>query len=684
MERRLKVQVREAVAIVTLAALPAPDAEPAPADPGFEPDLRGRLAGALDLVLQDAGVKAVLLRAGPGGWPVAADPLSDWQDSAGVPGMAALAARLEGCGKPVVMALSGRVTGGTLALALAAGWSIADTQMRLALPETALAALPGGDVLWRLARVAGAGETLRLAVSGRELSAAEALAIGVLDGAVEQGDVDAAALSVALSVARALAEPVPQAPPPPRRDPAAGLADAAAYLAELAAARRALAPPPMRDFQARVIDCIEAALLLPGDEAREFAEVARAELAAAPLGRALAHVAQARRRAARLAGLPATMPQVPQRIGFWLPEAEAAQLIAGLAEAGFALTLAAQSAEPLEPVLRDVARLLAEAEKDGRLAGAARSAAWERLDGGIGTAALAACEMVFAPAESAPDLRRELAPDCQLVQLSGAAAHVDADCAGLRLPAPGLAELTPAPGAAPEVIAGVFALLRRAGFMCLRAGAGRGGIAARLGARLHAAAERAVLAGATPAGVDAALAALGLAEPPFRRADRIGPERMVAEARDAGREPGVLSLLLCELGPGGAPGRYYAATGAVDPETEALLPGLRQELGLVPVALSAAQIRARALAELADEGAALLQSAEAHRAGDVDLAALTGLGLAPTAGGPMFAADEAGLLATREVLRGLLGEGAPVPVTLWDVLIKNGRRFADLDRRPVS
>ena len=48
-------------------------------------------------------------------------------------------------------------------------------------------------------------------------------------------------------------------------------------------------------------------------------------------------------------------------------------------------------------------------------------------------------------------------------------------------------------------------------------------------------------------------------------------------------------------------------------------------------------------------------------------------------GGPMFQADQMGLLATRTLLRALQDEGAPAPVTLWDVLIRNGRRFGDLD-----
>ena len=45
----------------------------------------------------------------------------------------------------------------------------------------------------------------------------------------------------------------------------------------------------------------------------------------------------------------------------------------------------------------------------------------------------------------------------------------------------------------------------------------------------------------------------------------------------------------------------------------------------------------------------------------------------------MFQADLAGLIATRKRLRVLAEAGAPAPVTLWDVMIRNGKRWADLN-----
>ncbi|MBW6506849.1 MAG: hypothetical protein K0B00_08885, partial [Rhodobacteraceae bacterium] len=179
-------------------------------------------------------------------------------------------------------------------------------------------------------------------------------------------------------------------------------------------------------------------------------------------------------------------------------------------------------------------------------------------------------------------------------------------------------------------------------------------------------------------------AALGVSDPPFRRADRLGLPRFAAEMRALGRAPGPLTLRLLADRQAGMPSAFYRGEG-VPPdravaEVTAMLAGLRADAGIAALPLTAAQISARVMAELADEGAAMLQTGVALAAGDIDLAALAVLGLPRASGGPMHSADSVGLLATRTLLRSLGVLGAPEPQALWDVLIRNGRRFADLDR----
>ncbi|MBW6507138.1 MAG: hypothetical protein K0B00_10370, partial [Rhodobacteraceae bacterium] len=486
MHRQVKTDVRGGVAVVSLAL--AAGADPRAPDRGFDPALRAALADALAALRTDAAVGAVLLRAGAGGWPHAEDPLAEHGDVPPAPGLGALAEALETMGKPVVVALGGRIGSAVLALAMAAGWRIAARGTVIGLPEIALATLPGGGLLVRAARRAGALAALRLAQPGEAIDLAEALKLGLLDGVVEAGDAEAAALSVAQGLARVSGG----ATLPPHREDGAGLGDPAAFLAEVAAARGALPQllPPLREARARAIDCVEAALLLAAPEALQFAEVARDDLDAAPVCQALSHVAAAERRVLGQIA-PGAGAAVP-RVGLWQMGSAAAPLADALSAAGFAVVLGAPDEGVLAEGLAAVALRQHAAEAAGHISAGARAAAWARIEGAEQGAALTGCNWVLSRAGAAA----ALPPDLPLV-IAGEPAPEFAAAPALRLVAPRLAELVP-PAGAPVLVAAVAATLARARILPLPTGTAPGGIAARLVARLYAAAERAVLAGARP------------------------------------------------------------------------------------------------------------------------------------------------------------------------------------------
>lgn len=662
MARQVRLQLRDGVATITLAG---PDGV---AGGGLDPALRAGLAEALDLTLADAGVRAVVLRGGGAGWPVAADPATDY---AGTPTLRALAARIAAAPKPVVAVLRATMTGGALALAQAAQWRMADPETRFVAPEYGLGLLPAGSGMVRLARRIGAAAALDFALSEPGWDSAEAVARGMIDAVVEPADVDAAAADLA----RRLASGAPVAA---ARAADAALADPPRYLAELAAARAAFAPGPMRPVAARIADVAEAALLLPLEEALDFEAVAREDLAAAPLAAGLGHQASARRRAEALAGCAPLVLSGPLKIGLWqVPGGD--DLALELLAAGHAVVLGATSDDTLTQGFSRIAHLQEDAVHAGRLDPDTREADWARLGAATDVAGLAGCDLVIAAAVPAGELRRTVGAAPVLALLGpGAPAEL-----GLRLGA--VSEVILPDDGFAAAAALLAAVLRETGHLVLRGGSGPGGITARLQAALFAAAERTVLAGARPADVDAALAAYGFAEPPFARADRIGLDRVAAALGALGRSVGPLSLyLIAEGQTGQARGqgiyRHDGARALPVPGQDELLAAIRSEAGIAPRSMPRAEILRRVLAELAGEGARMLQEGTAQRAGDIDLAAVHGLRLAARRGGPMFAADRAGLVLMRQTLRGLAAhEGAPPPVTLWDVLIKNGRRFADLD-----
>jgi len=91
--------------------------------------------------------------------------------------------KLEMSGKPVVAAMTGTALGGGLELALACHYRIAiDTpKTKLGLPEVKLGLLPGGGGTQRLPRLVGIQAALELMTQGKELRAAAAKDIGLID-----------------------------------------------------------------------------------------------------------------------------------------------------------------------------------------------------------------------------------------------------------------------------------------------------------------------------------------------------------------------------------------------------------------------------------------------------------------------------------------------------------------------
>lgn len=103
--------------------------------------------------------------------------------------------------QPVIAALNGHAFGGGLELAITSDLRIAADTAQFALPEASIATCPGWSGSQRLVRLIGAAQAKYLALGGQRLSAARALACGLVHEVVPPGELDGRAVALAQAMA---------------------------------------------------------------------------------------------------------------------------------------------------------------------------------------------------------------------------------------------------------------------------------------------------------------------------------------------------------------------------------------------------------------------------------------------------------------------------------------------------
>jgi enoyl-CoA hydratase len=108
---------------------------------------------------------------------------------------------IENMGKPVIAAINGFCLGGGCELAMACTLRIAADTARIGQPEINLGIVPGYAGSQRLPRLVGKGVALDLLLTGRQVKADEALAIGLVNKVVPAAQLMTAAKELAAELA---------------------------------------------------------------------------------------------------------------------------------------------------------------------------------------------------------------------------------------------------------------------------------------------------------------------------------------------------------------------------------------------------------------------------------------------------------------------------------------------------
>lgn len=661
--------------------------------------LQAGLWSAVERAEAEAEVKAIVLRAQTGlSWPVGAD-IREFGKPAMAPTLPDLNNKIVALSKPLVAAIQGQALGGGLELALVAAARVAATDVRLALPEVKLGLLPGAGGTQRLPRLIGAKAALNIMLTGTALGAAEALSLGLVD-LVADGDVARTARAVAEAHVSG------QAPlPPAARRQMPGLTDAVGWLH--AVAEQQSHPRGHHEKAARrIVAAVEAALLLPPDQGLALERVSFAELLDTPESRALRHLFFAERRAAKSfsTGRDTVLKHVSVVGAGTIGSGIASELL----RSGLSVTVIEADRQALSVGLARIARLQEAAVQSGDMTEAQRQDAWERLRAAARPKPLAGSDLVIEAVSEDLEVKSAvlsaintaIAPDVPVFSVScGLEGAVLAAASG-RKSAHGMVYLTGpvrrlrvlevVVGADAEatVLPAARALASRLGWKLVRGTTGGGFLGKRLWSALSDAADRCLAMGAAPHEVDRAARALGLPLGPYEMRDLYGVDHdlitlpLRREGIDAHPVALELSRWLAAQGRTGrrdGKGYYRYGDGGRqlqgDPEVIAALQDLR-----LARKLGSEDLQRRLIAGLANQGAWALGEGLATRPGDIDVAALN-LGFARWQGGPMQGADEAGLLLMRNDLRDWAAAGDRFwePAPLWSDLIREGKKFGDLD-----
>jgi 3-hydroxyacyl-CoA dehydrogenase len=665
--------------------------------------LRSGIVAALDQALADPQVQAIVLTGSARAFSGGADVREFGTPKAGQePTLPSVIRALDGATKPVVAAIAGVCLGGGLELALGCHYRVAAPDASLGLPEVKLGLLPGAGGTQRLPRLIGLEPALNMIVSGQPVPA-NAFAGTPLVHALIEGDLVEGAVAFAAQVA-ARGEPLPRA-----RDLKVKQPNADAFL-QFARNTVAAASKP---FPAP-LQCVEAvaASLKPFDEGLQTERTLFQALMQTPESRALRHVFQAERAAAKVPGLPeGTVLRPIARVGVIGAGTMGGGITINFLNAGIPVVLLEMKQEALDRGLATIRKNYENSMKKGKLTPEQVEQRMGLITPTLEYAALKDADLIVEAVFEEMGVKEAVFRQLDAVAKPGAilasnTSYLDIDriatftqrpqdVIGLHFFSPAnvmrLLEIVRGAQTAPDVLATSLQLAKQIKKVAVVSGVCDGFIGNRMLARYGAAAQGLINAGALPQQIDGALQKFGLAMGPFRMGDLAGLDIGWATRKRKAAEAGVemkpiVADKLCEAGrfgqkTGAGWYRYEAGnrTPLPDSVTEQLIADYRAAHGITPRKIGDEEIVERCIFALVNEGARILEEGIAARASDIDLVYLNGYGFPLHRGGPMLYADTVGLPQVVRSLRRFAAEpGADAswqPAPLLVRLAEEGRSF---------
>jgi 3-hydroxyacyl-CoA dehydrogenase len=616
--------------------------------------------------------------------------------------------KMEGSTKPIIAAINGTAFGGGLEVALCCDYRIAAATAPVGLPEVKLGLLPGAGGTQRLPRLIGAEAAVQAIVSGNPIMAPNALTMGIVDR-VASGDIvdDAIAYAQEIIGAGAATRKIRDFEDKVSAD-RGNTALFEKFAANLDKTHRGQFAP------AQILQCIEAAVNAESFDEGMAVERARfAECMSDPQREALIHIFFAERAANKIPGLPKDVPLLDINKGSVIGAGTMGGGIAMcFANAGIPVRVHDNEPENLARGIKVIEGNYARTVSKGRLTQEEMDKRMSLIIPTENFDDLGDGDIVVEAVYENLDLKKEIFARLDKVMKQGAllatnTSGLDVDAiagmtdrpefvCGMHFFSPAnvmrLLEVVRGKDSSPVVLGTAMALGKRLGKVSVMAGNCPGFIGNRMLGGYTRQAALMILEGATPAQVDKVIFDFGLAMGPFTMNDMVGLDLGWRARKMMGGSNEVTARIpdeLCELGRYGqknGKGYYQYAEGdrtpRPDPEADAVIAKVSEDLGYTRRDFSDDEILKRCMYPLVNIGAKLLEEGHALRAGDIDTVYVNGYGFPTYVGGPMWFADTQGLdnvLADMERFFEETGDEVWKPSDLLKKLVSEGKNFASLD-----
>ena len=654
----------------------------------------------------DDGIDAVVLIC-DGRTFIAGADIAEFDAPMGEPTCHNLFAVMEALDKPVVAALHGTALGGGLETALACHYRVADKGARMGFPEINLGIVPGAGGTQRLPRIVGVENAVGMFLSGRPITADDALASGLID-AIADGDLRAFAIDYALGLVADGKGP--------QRASETTIERTSELNAFLAGERQRIDKQmPGREVPGMDLDAVEAAIDLPFDEgiARE-AQISDASLETVE-SKAMRRLFFAERATSKIPGVDPKDVRDIESGGIIGGGTMGRGIAMAFANAGMSVTLLDVDQDMANA---SVAAIRGEYERRVARGRMTQDAVEERMaviKASSDYADLADADVVIEAVFENMALKKEIFETLDKTCKPGAilasntstldvaeiatATSRPGDVVGLHFFSPAhimrLLEIVRTDETNPDVLATSMLLAKKLRKVGVVSGNAYGFIGNRMMEPYGREAERLVLEGATPEQIDGVLQRFGMAMGILAVYDMAGVD-VGYKVREERREflPDDPSFCRCTdlltekgwLGQKTGSGFYRYEKGSRErhehKEALDMFAAEAERVGIERREISDEEIEQRCLCALINEGAMVLEEGVALKGSDVDVVYTSGYGFPRHRGGPMFYADTVGL---KEICKRIDGFAETLDPQYWQVapllrkLADEGGSLADFE-----